>query len=135
MYFLSYNNKYSNKGSIIQNNSSLYVYLVTVGYLIDISRNFKIKPSVFIKYNHNYQQQADLNVNFIFLDNRLSVGGGYRMNDKSSNLFEAISGVVEVQLKPQLRLGYAYDYSGSNELYKCLMGIIVYPGTYIWYHV
>jgi type IX secretion system PorP/SprF family membrane protein len=117
-YLLSYNKTYAQAGSGITNNPNNYIYLFTAGYLIDISRGFKLKPSTLVKYNAQFQQQADLNLNFIFLDNKLSIGAGYRMNNKASGIFEALCGIAEIQFNPQLRLGYAYDYSSGNTYFK-----------------
>jgi hypothetical protein len=74
--------------------------------LIDISKNFKIKPSSLFKCNLQMENQLDLNMNLIFLNSKLWLGGGYRLK-------EAVSGILEIQLNPQLRLGYTYDYFGE----------------------
>jgi type IX secretion system PorP/SprF family membrane protein len=116
-YFFSYKKNSNQTGTGIYNDVNNYDYLITAGYLFNISRNFKIKPSTLIKYNAIYQKQSDLNLNFILLNDLLTVGAAYRMNDKTSNMFEAISGIFEVQFNPQLRIGYAFDYSGGNVNY------------------
>lgn len=115
-WFLSHDDE--KPGSGITNNINNYVYLITAGYLLDISRDLKIKPSTLIRYNSQLQHQYDFNLNFILFNNKLSVGGGYRMNTVTPGLMEAICGIAEIQINPQLRLGYAYDYSSSNSYYK-----------------
>ncbi len=75
------------------------------GFLINISDEFKLKPSTLLQYNTSSVFQYDINLSAILLrDGLLSVGASYRAND-------ALVGIVEVQLNTQLRIGYSYDYS------------------------
>jgi len=106
-YLLSYKANNSNSGYLIYNDFSNYNYLFTCGYLFDISKGFKIKPSALLKYNEKLQQQFDLNLNLILFNDKLWIGGAYREK-------EAITGMFELQLNPQLRLGYSFDYSGAK---------------------
>jgi type IX secretion system PorP/SprF family membrane protein len=80
-----------------------YNYLITSGVLIDFSSAFKLKPTVLLKYNSIFKQQVDLNMNIILLNNRLWLGGAYRLN-------EAYNSTVEVQINPQFKVGYSFDY-------------------------
>lgn len=106
-YMLSFKESKIGGGYTIYNDMANYNYLLTSGYLFDFSRNFKIKPSVLLKYNAKLEQQLDLNMNFILLNDKLWLGAAYRIN-------EAISSSFEIQLNPQLRFGYTFDYSGSQ---------------------
>ncbi len=114
-YILSFKN-YNQIPSGLTNNKDNYEYLISAGYLLTISHNFKIRPSTLIQYNKIYQKQANMNLNFIFFDNKLSFGAGYRMNDQASKTSDAVFGMVEIQYNPQLRFGYSYDYSGNSTL-------------------
>jgi type IX secretion system PorP/SprF family membrane protein len=106
-YILSYKRTTSgNNGTTVYNDFNNYNFHLTAGYLLDISRNFKIKPTTLFKSNFQMDNQLDLNLNFILFNNRLWLGGGYRLK-------EAISGILEIQLTPQLRIGYTYDYPGA----------------------
>ncbi len=87
------------------------------GVVIPLSLFIKVKPSVLVKYVQGAPLQVDGNVNFWF-DDRISIGASYRTGD-------AIVGLLEIQVTPQLRVGYAYDASltklrkynaGSHEL-------------------
>jgi type IX secretion system PorP/SprF family membrane protein len=83
-----------------------YHFILTGGYLFDFSRNFRIKPSFIIDYNKFvFDYQAGMHV--ITLDDKLWLGGAY----KSSR---DISFMVEVQVNPKIKIGYAYDYSTSD---------------------
>ena len=50
--------------------------------------------------------QTDLNMN-VWFNNIISVGASYRTKD-------AIVGLAELQLTPQLRMGYSYDHNVSD---------------------
>lgn len=92
-------------------------FFAMTGVVIPLSLFIKVKPSVLVKYVEGAPLQLDGNVNFWF-DDRISLGASYRTGD-------AIVGMLEVQITPQLRIGYAYDASltrvkkyssGSHEL-------------------
>ena len=65
-----------------------------------------IKPSILLKMVSGAPIQADLNTN-VWLKNILGFGASYRTG-------ESVLGMAEVQVTPQLRVGYAYDYTLSN---------------------
>lgn len=92
-------------------------YFLMGGYVWDVSQDFKVKPSFLIKRVYGAQTEADLNLNFYFM-NRFGVGASYRTGD-------GMVGILEYQINRQLRAGYAYDYpftalrgytSGSHEI-------------------
>jgi len=100
-YLLSY------KTSGIYHDVNNYTYLLTGGYLFDFSRDFKLKPSVLLKYNSNFRQQLDLNLNSILLNNKLTLGAAYRVR-------EAYIAMLQVQMNPQFRIDYTFEYSARN---------------------
>jgi type IX secretion system PorP/SprF family membrane protein len=81
-------------------------YFLTGGYNFQINEAMKLKPSVMIKAVKGSALQYDLNVNWWFND-VLGVGVSYRTQD-------ALVGLVELQITPQLRIGYSYDYTLSD---------------------
>lgn len=109
-YILSYKRDSSSGKYAINHDFNNYNGFLTAGYLLDISKNFKIKPSALLRFNPVLQQQVDLNINFILLNDKVWLGTAYRMND-------AISSSLELQVSPQLRFGYAFDYSGLQTNY------------------
>ena len=76
-------------------------YYVTAGYIFSISDQVVAKPSVMVKSVNGAPVQYDLNMN-VWMGNRVGVGASYRTGD-------AIVGLVELQLNPQLRIGYAME--------------------------
>jgi len=103
--FLSYREASKGKGFEPYNNPDNYNFLVTTGKVFRINDNFKIKPSTLLRYQINSSFQYDLNCNVIlFKGDLLWVGISYRAK-------EAIVGLLEYQINPQMRIGYSYDYS------------------------
>lgn len=81
-------------------------FYLTGGYVFDINQQFKLKPSIMAKAVKGAPLSIDLNANVLF-ENKLELGLGYRIND-------GIIGMVNFGITPELRLGYAYDYTVSN---------------------
>lgn len=75
----------------------------SAGALIRFSDGFKVKPSMLVRYSMHEPLEVDLNANLIFAD-FLWVGGSYRIAEK------AAVALLDLQVTPQLKLGYSYDY-------------------------
>ena len=81
-------------------------YFFTGGYVFDINSNIKFKPSFMAKAVKGAPFSIDLNANVLF-NEKLEAGIGYRLDD-------AIIGMVNFRVLPNLKIGYAYDYTTSN---------------------
>ncbi|MDM8003142.1 MAG: type IX secretion system membrane protein PorP/SprF [Bacteroidota bacterium] len=75
----------------------------TAGTILQFADAFKVKPSVLVRYSMHEPLEVDLNANLIFAD-MLWVGGSYRIAEK------AAVALLDLQLTPQLKIGYSYDY-------------------------
>ena len=73
------------------------------GYVIGLSPDFKLKPSALIKAVQGAPLEADVNAN-LWIKDFFSVGAQYRTNAD-------VSAMLELQVLPQVRIGYAYDHS------------------------
>jgi type IX secretion system PorP/SprF family membrane protein len=103
--FMSYREASKGNGFEPYNDVKNYNFLISTGILIRVNDYFKIKPSTLLRYLANSPIQYDLNCNAIlFKEEVLWLGASYRAGD-------AIVGLVEYQFNPQIRIGYAYDYS------------------------
>jgi type IX secretion system PorP/SprF family membrane protein len=92
----------SYRGTLTMENAMLYG-----GGIIPTGNNFKIKPSVLLKYIQK-SVLYDLNCNFImFPEDRLEVGVSYR----NANTLVAMA---EIRVNSQMCIGYAYDHAFSN---------------------
>ncbi|MCL3782255.1 type IX secretion system membrane protein PorP/SprF [Prolixibacteraceae bacterium JC049] len=82
-------------------------YLLMGGYVFDVNRIVKFKPYFTARAVSNAPLSLDLAGQFVFYD-LLWVGATYRWGS-------AIGGMVQLQLSPQIRIGYAYDLT-TNDL-------------------
>ena len=76
-------------------------YFLTGGYVFDLSRNTELKPSFLVKSAFGAPVSFDVNVNARFYK-KFEIGGSYRLDD-------SFSALVNFNLSPAVRIGYAYD--------------------------
>ncbi|MGV3636128.1 MAG: type IX secretion system membrane protein PorP/SprF [Flavobacteriales bacterium] len=80
--------------------------MLTAGYVFQLARDIKLKPSTLIRYRTSSGLQADLSSNLILME-KFWVGASYRTGD-------AFIASLEVLPTPQWRVGYAYDLGLSQ---------------------
>ncbi|HAH23066.1 MAG TPA: hypothetical protein DCL77_04770 [Prolixibacteraceae bacterium] len=76
------------------------------GYVFDVNRIVKFKPSVLTRMVSNAPVSFDLNSTFMFYD-RLWLGAMYRLGDSFGGLFQ-------LQVTNQMKIGYSYDFPISR---------------------
>ncbi len=81
-------------------------YVLQGGYITDLGPDVKFKPNVLVKYVSGSPVQVDLNANFL-LKETLWLGGSVRSMDSFDIL-------AELQLTPNIQLGYSYDFTTSR---------------------
>ena len=86
----------------------------TIGYLIDLNRDLKLRPNMLIKGVEGAPLEFDLNANLLIKE-VLWVGLSWRSMDS----FDAL---LELQLLEQFRLGYAYDFATTTDLNQVQSG-------------
>lgn len=92
-----------NKNGVSTQNISkerMHVFFMT-GYVFDVNRIVKFKPSILTKYVRNTPVSFDMNGTFLFYD-RLWLGAMYRLGDSFGGLFK-------LQVTNQIKIGYSYD--------------------------
>lgn len=92
-----------NKNAVsVQNVSKeeMHLYFMS-GYVFDVNRIVKFKPSILLKYVKNAPVSIDFGSTFLFYD-RLWLGAIYRVGDSFAGLFQ-------IQITNQLKIGYSYD--------------------------
>ena len=77
------------------------------GYVFDVNRIVKFKPSFLAKLVQNAPVSLDLNGTFLFYD-KLWLGAMFRPGD-------SFGGLLQIQATNQLKIGYSYDYP-TNKL-------------------
>ena len=82
-----------------------HVYL-TGGYVFQINNQLKLKPAFMTKAVKGAPLSVDITANILY-ENKLEFGVGYRIED-------AFTWLINIKATPELRVGYAYDYTLSN---------------------
>lgn len=96
-----------NFGSDVNNSGFVKKHYYAVsGYVFNLNENFKLKPSILLKYVAAAPLEADLNLHLLYRD-QLWFGASYRTND-------AFTVMLEYQTNNRFRVGYAYDYTTSK---------------------
>lgn len=83
----------------------MHVFFMS-GYVFDVNRIVKFKPSALVRYVDNAPIGLDLNGTFLFYD-RLWLGGMYRPGDSFGGLFQ-------LQISNPMKIGYSYDFPISR---------------------
>jgi type IX secretion system PorP/SprF family membrane protein len=81
-------------------------FFLTSGYVFDFASELKLKPAIMVRGVKGAPIAIDLTAN-VLINERFEAGIGYRLDD-------AVSGLVNFRISPELRIGYAYDYTTSN---------------------
>lgn len=81
-------------------------FFLTSGYVFDINQEIKLKPAFLLRGVKGAPLTVDVTANVLF-NEKFEAGLAYRVGD-------AISGLVNYRLAPNLRVGYAYDYTVNN---------------------
>lgn len=104
-------------------NNSEYVSLERVsyffngGYVLDMNKNLKFKPTFLIKYTEGAPISFDISTLFLINEN-LWLGGSYRFSD-------SFGAIVNFKITEGFSIGYSYEYitsslgsytSGSHEM-------------------
>ncbi len=100
-------NKINKSGFSVQNISRERIHLFFMaGYVFDVNRIVKFKPSILTKFVKNAPVSLDVNGTFLFYD-RLWLGAMLRLGDSFGGLFQ-------LQVTNQVKIGYSYDFTTSD---------------------
>ncbi|MBR9846774.1 MAG: type IX secretion system membrane protein PorP/SprF, partial [Algicola sp.] len=94
-----------NSGIVTESVEALHIFF-TGGYVFHINQNLLFKPAFMAKAVAGAPITLDFTSN-VLINNNFEIGLGYRVED-------GLSGLVNFKITPNLRLGYAYDYTVSN---------------------
>ncbi len=79
---------------------------LTGGYVFNINDTFKLKPAMMAIFVKGAPVSLDFTANVLYND-KFELGAGYRVDD-------AVSILMSVNVTPNFRVGYSYDYTLSN---------------------
>jgi len=98
------NNRYRNN-SDFEAFERIHYYAIA-GYVFDINKTIKFKPTFLTKYTNGAPLSSDATASFLF-NEKFWLGASYRMNGKE----RAVGFLSDIQVNRQLRVGYAYEIS------------------------
>ncbi|MBF4516314.1 type IX secretion system membrane protein PorP/SprF [Flavobacterium sp. ANB] len=78
----------------------------TAGYVFQINDALKLKPAFMSKIVKGAPVSVDITANVLY-NEKFEFGAAYRISD-------AVSALVNINITPTFRVGYAYDYTLSN---------------------
>ncbi len=81
-------------------------YFIMAGFVTQIHRNFKLKPTTLIKVVEGAPMSLDLNANVLYKE-KLWFGVMYRVGD-------AVGALLQYRITKQFAVGYAYDLAVSR---------------------
>ncbi len=93
-------------GGIISSAAEKMHYFLSSGYVFELNDNLKLKPSVLLKGVGGAPLSIDISGN-VLINNKLEFGLSWRADD-------SLSALMNIEVAPLVRLGYAYDYTITN---------------------
>jgi type IX secretion system PorP/SprF family membrane protein len=81
-------------------------YILTAGYLFELSDGIDLLPSILLKSNPANNTQLDIHCNLI-LNEKVWIGTAIRTNG-------SMSALLQLQVNKQLRIGYSYGHEFSE---------------------
>ncbi len=93
-------------GGVISSAAEKMHWFLTAGYVFDLNKDLKLKPSVFLKGAQGAPLSIDVSANMLFYE-KFEAGLSWRIDD-------AISAMANFRVSRSMRIGYAYDYTLTN---------------------
>lgn len=97
---------YNKSNAVVSSASDEMIFYLSSGYVFDLSDDFKIRPSVMLRVVDGSPLSTDISTSVLWLD-KLEFGISHRIN-------ESISGLFQLRLTDNLKVGYTYDAITSN---------------------
>ncbi|SFS40417.1 PorP/SprF family type IX secretion system membrane protein [Lutibacter maritimus] len=97
---------YNKSNAVVSSASDEMIFYLSSGYVFDLSDDFKIRPSVMLRVVNGSPLSTDISTSVLWLD-KLEFGISHRIN-------ESISGLFQLRLTNNLKVGYTYDAITSN---------------------
>jgi type IX secretion system PorP/SprF family membrane protein len=97
---------FEKRGGQVTRASETKHFFLSSGYVFDLSYDIKLKPSIMVKAAEGSPLSVDFSGNILFYD-KFEAGLSYRLD-------ESISALVNLRVRKNLRIGYAYDYTLTN---------------------
>jgi len=94
--------KHFNKNnSVVSSASDALIFYFSSGYVFELNESLKLKPSIMFRAVNASPLSTDISASLLW-DNKLEVGISHRID-------ESISGLFQIRLTDNLKMGYTYD--------------------------
>lgn len=100
------NKHYDNSSTVVSSASKEMIFYISSGYVFEIADAFKLKPSVMMRAVNGSPLSTDISASILWND-RLEFGLSHRLD-------ESISGLFQIRLTDNFKIGYTYDATISN---------------------
>ncbi len=98
-------NTIGDDGGVVTNREFRH-YFLTGGYVMEVNRDLKFKPSIMMRVTQGAPLSLDLNANFLLRD-KVWFGGMYRLGN-------GLGFMAQYRFNEQLRGGYAFDLTTTR---------------------
>ncbi len=82
--------------------------IASSGFVVNLTHDIKLKPSIYVKYMNNAPLNADANLS-VLIKKRVWLGASFSSDG-------SLAGMVEINATDFIRLGYAYDVWVSSSV-------------------
>lgn len=97
---------YNKSNAVVSSASEEMIFYLSSGYVFDLSDDFKIRPSFMLRAVDGAPVSTDISASILWLD-KLEFGISHRID-------ESISGLFQLRLTDNLKVGYTYDAITSD---------------------
>ena len=97
---------YNKSNAVVTSASDEMIFYLSSGYVFDLSDDFKIRPSFMLRGVDGAPLSTDISASILWLD-KLEFGISHRID-------ESISGLFQLRLTDNLKIGYTYDAITSS---------------------
>ena len=97
---------YNKSNTVVSSASEAMIFYLSSGYVFDLSDDFKIRPSFMLRAVDGAPVSTDISASILWLD-KLEFGISHRID-------ESISGLFQLRLTDNLKVGYTYDAITSD---------------------
>jgi type IX secretion system PorP/SprF family membrane protein len=97
---------YDKNSTVVSNASEEMIFYISSGYVFDLNESLKLKPSFLLRGVNGSPLSTDISASFLWND-KLEFGISHRID-------ESISGLFQIRLTDNLKIGYSYDAITSD---------------------
>lgn len=97
---------YDKNSTVVSSASDEMIFYISSGYVFDLGDSFKLRPSFMMRGANGSPLSTDISASILWLD-KLEFGISHRID-------ESVSGLFQLRLTDNLKVGYTYDAITSD---------------------